>query len=73
MTVLELAEVDSDQGNSQNLTSPRDFQTYLTEYRGPFDHSLERAKSEGLDFNEYDRSLLALAESGCYGYRDYDG
>ena len=71
-TVLELAGVGSDQDGSQNLTSPRESRTYLAEYRGPFDRSLERAKSEGLDLDEYDRDLFALIESGYYGYEDYD-
>ena len=72
-TILELAGVSSDQDGSQNLTSPQDSQTYLAEYRGPFDRSIERSKSEGLDLNKYDRDLFALIESGYYGYNDYDG
>jgi len=72
-TILELAGGDSDQDGSQILTSPRDSRTYLAEYRGPFDRSLERSKSEGLDFDKYDRDLFALIESGYHGYEDYDG
>ena len=68
-TILELAGVDSNQDDSQNLTSPRDSRTYLTEYGVPFDRNLERAKSEGLDLDEYDRDLFAFAESGHYGYK----
>jgi arylsulfatase len=72
-TILELAGVDNDQDGSQILTSPRDSRTYLAEYRGPFDRSLERAKSEELNIDEYGRNLFVLAESGYYGYQDYDG
>ena len=63
-TILEFTGVDSNQDDSQNLTSPRDSQTYLAEYRSMFNYSLKRAKSEGPDFNEYDRRLFALIESG---------
>ena len=71
--ILELAGVHSVQDDSQNVASPRDSRTYLAEYRGPFDRSLERAKSEGFNLDEYNRNLFALAESGYYGYQDYDG
>jgi len=72
-TGLELARVGSDQDGSQNLISPQDSRTYLAEYRGPFNRSLERSKSEGLDLDKYDRDLFALIEPGYYGYEDYDG
>jgi hypothetical protein len=72
-TVLELAGMNSNQDSSQNLTSPQDSRTYLAEYRGPFDRSLERSKSEGLDLDKYDQDLFAIIESGYYGYEDYDG
>jgi len=72
-TILELAGVGSNQDDSQNLTPSQDSQTYLAEYRGPFDRSLERSKSEGIDLDKYDRDLFALIESGYYGYEDYDG
>ena len=71
-TILELTGVGSDQDGSRDLTSPQDSRTYLAEYRGPFDRSLERSKSEGLDLDKYDRDLFALIESGYYGYEDYD-
>jgi len=71
--VLELAEVSSDQDDSQNLTPPQDPQTYLAEYWGPFSRSLKHSKFEGLDLDKYDRDLFTLIESGYYRYEDYDG
>jgi len=73
-TVRRLAGLEPGETESRSLVpAPTEGSTYLSEYRGPFTESLERAKSEGMNLDRFDRDLFALIETGYYGYEDYEG
>lgn len=73
-TILDLAGVEGLPSEGRTLLPvPTDQPSYLAEYRGPFEQSLERAAEHEFDLEQYDRDLFALIEPGYYGYEDYDG
>jgi arylsulfatase A-like enzyme len=73
-TILEMADMDDRSSSQRHLLSPSlESETYVAEYRGPFDTSIRKAKEKDLNLEKYDRDLFALIEEDYYGYEDYDG
>lgn len=72
-TILDALDMDAPDCEGRVVPSGGNRPTYLAEYRGPFQRSVDRSKEYDFDLKRFDRDLFALIEPGYYGYEDYDG